>query len=103
MGARVINVESLEQARERLSLGMKRARNGVEERVLVYQYSDRNKQAITLNLMTATGVELFKELARHVDGVVETPHECGWKSAYGKVSSYSAAFVDSTIATYGQT
>jgi formyl-CoA transferase len=59
MGARVIKVESLDQARERLSLGMKRVRNGVEERVPVYQYRDRNKQAITLNLKTAKGVELF--------------------------------------------
>ena len=71
MGARVIKVESLEQARERLSLGMKRVRNGVEERVPVYQYRDRNKQAITLNLKTARGVELFKELVQRVDVVTE--------------------------------
>src|SRR5207244_13589033 len=66
MGARVIKVESLEQARERLSLGIKRARNGIEERVPVYQYRDRNKQAITLNLKTSKGVALFKELVQHV-------------------------------------
>jgi len=30
MSARVIKIESLEQAKERLSLGMKRVRNGVE-------------------------------------------------------------------------
>src|SRR5215831_2637259 len=71
MGARVIKVESLEQARERLSLGIKRQRNGVEERVPVYQYRDRNKQAITLNLKTPQGVALFKELVRHVDVVTE--------------------------------
>jgi formyl-CoA transferase len=71
MGARVIKVESLEQAKERLSLGMKRVRNGVEERVPVYQYRDRNKQAITLNLKTPQGVALFKELVQHVDVVTE--------------------------------
>src|SRR4051812_41922180 len=71
MGARVIKVESLEQAKERLSLGMKRVRNGVEERVSVYQYRDRNKQAITLNLKTPQGVALFKELVPHVDVVTE--------------------------------
>src|SRR5215510_2039369 len=71
MGARVIKVESLEQAKERLSLDMKRVRNGVEERVPVYQYRDRNKQAITLNLKTPQGVALFKELVRHVDVVTE--------------------------------
>jgi len=71
MGARVIKVESLEQARERLSLGMQRVRHGVEERVLVYQYRDCNKQAITLNLKTPKGVDLFKELVAHVDVVTE--------------------------------
>ena len=71
MGARVIKVESHEQARERLSLGRRRVRNGVEERVPVYQYRDRNKQAITLNLKTEQGVRLFKELVRKVDVVTE--------------------------------
>ena len=69
MGARVMKVESLEQASERLSLGIRRTRNGVEERVPVYQYRDRNKQAITLNLKTSQGVALFKELVQHVDVV----------------------------------
>src|SRR5215470_19347289 len=71
MGTRVIKVESLEQAKERLSLGIKRQRNGVEERVPVYQYRDRNKQAITLNLKTPKGIELFKELVQRVDVVTE--------------------------------
>jgi formyl-CoA transferase len=71
MGARVMKVESLEQASERLSLGIRRTRNGVEERVPVYQYRDRNKQAITLNLKTSQGVALFKELVQHVDVVTE--------------------------------
>lgn len=71
LGARVIKIESREQGQERLSLGMKRVRNGVEERVPVYQYRDRNKQAITLNLKTSKGVELFKELVRHADAVTE--------------------------------
>lgn len=76
MGARVIKVESLEQARERLSLGMKRVRDGVEERVPVYQYRDRNKQAITLNLKTSQGVELFNRfmtLERGSGGDVPLP------------------------------
>src|SRR5215475_2607049 len=71
MGARVIKVESQEQAKERLSLGIKRVRHGVEERVPVSQYRDRNKQAITLNLKTPQGVALFKELVQHVDVVTE--------------------------------
>jgi crotonobetainyl-CoA:carnitine CoA-transferase CaiB-like acyl-CoA transferase len=71
LGARVIKVESREQGQERLSLGIKRARNGLEERVPVYQYRDRNKQGITLNLKHPKGVELFKELVAHADVLTE--------------------------------
>src|SRR5215813_13347569 len=71
LGARVIKVESREQGQERLSLGIKRVRNGVEERVPVYQYRERNKQSITLNLKHPKGVELFNELVKHVDVVAE--------------------------------
>ena len=71
MGARVIKVESRERGRERVSLGMKRMRNGVEERVPAAQYRDRNKLGITLELKTPAGVELFKELVAHADVVTE--------------------------------
>lgn len=71
LGARVIKVESRAQARERLSLGIKRVRDGVEERVPVHQYRERNKQAITLDLKSPRGVELFKELVRRADVVAE--------------------------------
>src|SRR5438094_4786869 len=71
MGARVIKVESRDRGRERLSLGIKRQRDGVEERVPAAQYRDRNKLAITLELKTPRGVELFKELVRRADVVTE--------------------------------
>lgn len=71
MGARVIKVESREQGQQRLSTAIKRVRNGVEERVPVAQYRDRNKQGITLNLKTARGVALFKELIAHADVLTE--------------------------------
>jgi formyl-CoA transferase len=71
LGARVIKVESRERGRERLSLGIKRERNGKEERVMPAQYRDRNKQAITLELKTPQGVALFKELVKHADVVTE--------------------------------
>jgi crotonobetainyl-CoA:carnitine CoA-transferase CaiB-like acyl-CoA transferase len=71
LGARVIKVESQEQGQERLSLGIKRVRDGVEERVPVHQYRERNKRSITLNLKTPQGVELFKELVAHADVVAE--------------------------------
>lgn len=71
MGAGVIKVESPEQGQQRLATAMKRVRNGVEERVPVAQYRDRNKQGVTLNLKSAKGVALFKELVRHADVVTE--------------------------------
>src|SRR5712664_676521 len=71
MGARVIKVESPERGRERVSLGVKRRRDGVEERVPAAQYRDRNKLAITLELKTPQGVALFKELVTHADVVTE--------------------------------
>ena len=71
MGAKVIKVESREQGQQRMSTAVRRIRNGVEERVPVAQYRDRNKLGITLNLKTDQGVELFKELVRHADVVTE--------------------------------
>jgi crotonobetainyl-CoA:carnitine CoA-transferase CaiB-like acyl-CoA transferase len=71
LGARVIKIESGERGRERLSLGVKRMRDGVEERVPAAQYRERNKLAITLELKRPRGVELFKELVKHADVVTE--------------------------------
>ena len=71
LGARVIKVESRDRGRERLSLGIKRTRQGAEERVEAAQYRERNKLAITLELKTPRGVELFKELVAHADVVTE--------------------------------
>jgi formyl-CoA transferase len=71
LGARVIKVESRERGRERLSLGIKRTRAGRDERVAAAQYRERNKLAITLELKTARGVQLFKELVRRADVVTE--------------------------------
>src|SRR5262245_47731250 len=105
MGARVMKVESLEQARERLSLGIKRTRNGVEERVPVYQYRDRNKQAITLNLKTSQGVALFKELVQHVDVVTEnfsvgTMERLGL--GYTTLQTINPRLVYASITAFGQ-
>src|SRR5262245_17737844 len=71
LGARVIKVESRERGRERLSLGVKRRRNGVEERVPAAQYRERNKLAITLGVKTAQGAALFRELVARADVVTE--------------------------------
>ena len=71
LGARVIKVESRDRGRERLSLGIKRMRDGKEERVAAAQYRERNKLAVTLELKTPQGVALFKELVTRADVVAE--------------------------------
>jgi CoA:oxalate CoA-transferase len=71
LGARVIKVESRERGRERISLGIKRVRDGKEERVPAAQYRDRNKLSVTLELKTPQGVALFKQLVQRADVVTE--------------------------------
>ena len=71
MGARVIKVESRERGAERMSLGIRREREGQTERVHAAQYRDRNKLSVTLDLKHPAGVELFMELARKADVVAE--------------------------------
>src|SRR5919109_638620 len=105
LGARVIKVESREQGQERLSLGIKRVRNGVEERVPVYQYRDRNKQAITLNLKHPEGVELFKELVRRADVVAEN-FSVGTRArlglGYGTRQQVNPRLIYASITAFGQ-
>ena len=71
LGARVIKVESPERGRERVAAGVRRVHDGKEERVPAAQYRDRNKLAVTLELKTPRGLELFKELVQHADVVTE--------------------------------
>jgi len=105
LGARVIKVESRERGRERESLGIKRLRNGVEERVAPAQYRERNKLAITLELKTAKGVELFKELVGRADVVTEnfsvgTMERLGL--GYAELSRINPALIYASITAFGQ-
>jgi len=105
MGARVIKVESRERGRERVSLGVKRVRNGVEERVPAAQYRERNKLAITLELKTPKGVELFRELVARADVVTEnfsvgTMERLGL--GYGDLATVKPDLVYASITAFGQ-
>ena len=106
MGARVIKVESRERGRERVSLGVKRVRDGVEERVPAAQYRDRNKLGITLELKTPKGAELFKELVARADVVTEnwsvgTMERLGL--GYESVAGRWPRLVYCSISGFGQT
>src|SRR5215475_9781418 len=105
LGARVIKVESRERGRERMSLGVKRMRDGVEERVAAAQYRERNKLAITLELKTPRGAELFRELVGRADVVAEnfsvgTMERLGL--GYAELSRVNPALVYASITAFGQ-
>jgi crotonobetainyl-CoA:carnitine CoA-transferase CaiB-like acyl-CoA transferase len=105
LGARVIKVESRERGRERVSLGIKRVRDGVEERVPAAQYRERNKLAISLELKTPQGVALFKELVAKADVVTEnfsvgTMERLGL--GYETLREVNPAIVYASVTAFGQ-
>ncbi len=106
LGARVIKVESPERGRERVSLGVRRRRDGVEERVPAAQYRDRNKLGVTLDLKTPAGLELFRELVRRADVVTEnwsvgTMERLGL--GYEDLRRLNPRLVYASITAFGQT
>jgi crotonobetainyl-CoA:carnitine CoA-transferase CaiB-like acyl-CoA transferase len=106
LGARVIKVESPERGRERVSLGVRRRRDGVEERVPAAQYRDRNKLGVTLDLKTPAGLELFRELVQHADVVTEnwsvgTMERLGL--GYESLRRLNPRLVYASITAFGQT
>jgi crotonobetainyl-CoA:carnitine CoA-transferase CaiB-like acyl-CoA transferase len=105
LGARVIKVESRDRGRERVSLGIKRVRDGVEERVPAAQYRERNKLAVTLELKTPEGVELFKELVTRADVVTEnfsvgTMERLGL--GYERLRQVNPRIVYASVTAFGQ-
>lgn len=105
LGARVIKVESRERGSERVSLGVKRVRDGVEERVPAAQYRDRNKLGITLELKRPRGVALFKELVKRADVVTEnfsvgTMERLGL--GYEDLKAVNPGIVYASITAFGQ-
>ncbi len=105
MGARVIKVESRERGAERMSLGIKRVKDGVEERVFPAQYRERNKLAITLDLKKPKAVELFKRLARHAQVVTEnfsvgTMERLGL--GYDDLAAVNPGLIYASITAFGQ-
>ena len=106
MGARVIKVESPERGRERVSLGVRRRRDGAEERVPAAQYRDRNKLGVTLDLKTPAGADLFRELVSHADVVSEnwsvgTMERLGL--GYEDLRRVNPGLVYASITAFGQT
>ena len=76
------------------------------ERSLYFLHYNTNKRGITLNLESPDGREIFLELARHADIVVET-HRPGRMEelglGYGTLKSLNPNLIMASITPFGQT
>jgi len=71
-GADVVKVEKPGSGDPARRIGPFQGDEPHPERSGLFLYLNTSKRSITLNLKTATGVKLFKELAREADAVVES-------------------------------
>ncbi|MBI4640737.1 MAG: CoA transferase [Candidatus Tectomicrobia bacterium] len=72
LGAEVIKVEERDQAALWLMFGPRRVEDGqVKVMPSWYLYVNRNKKHMTLNLKTAKGLEILKELVKYGDVFIE--------------------------------
>jgi len=72
----------------------------------LFLYLNNNKWGITLNLRTATGVEIFKRLLTQVDVLVENKPPCFWAElglGYEAFSSINPLLIMTSITPFGQT
>jgi crotonobetainyl-CoA:carnitine CoA-transferase CaiB-like acyl-CoA transferase len=76
------------------------------ERSLYFLHWNANKRGITLDLDTADGQMLFRELARNADAVVETTRPGTMESrglGYADLAAVNPGIVLTSITTFGQT
>lgn len=107
LGAEVIKVEEREIAEFLLHVGPRRERNGEQEVIPTwYLYVMRNKQHMTLNLQEAKGREIFLELCKHADVVVENFSVGVVKRLgidYDAVRQINPRIIYASISAFGQT
>jgi crotonobetainyl-CoA:carnitine CoA-transferase CaiB-like acyl-CoA transferase len=76
------------------------------ERSGLFFYLNNNKKSVTLNLKSATGVKIFKELAKNADAVVES-FKPGTMARFGLdypiLSEINPRLVMTSISSFGQT
>src|SRR6266550_670881 len=76
------------------------------ERSLYFLHWNANKRGITLDLDTADGQTLFRELVREADAVVETSRPGTMESrglGYAALAAINPRIVVTSITTFGQT
>lgn len=107
LGAEVIKVEEREIAEFLLHVGPRRERNGVQEVVPTwFLYANRNKKHMTLNLQDPVGRDIFLELSKHADVIVENFSVGVVKRLgvdYDTVRRINPRMVYASISAFGQT
>lgn len=101
MGADVIHVE-----RPGSGDDSRRIPPFLDDVSLTYLISNRNKRSITLNLKTERGREIARELARHVDVVIESNRPGVAERLgvdYPRLSAVNPRLVMTSISGFGQT
>jgi len=104
-GADVVKVERPDRGDPARNMGPFLGDDPDREKSGLFLYLNTNKKGITLNLKTAAGVKLFKELAREADAVVEsfspgTMAELGLD--YETLEKVNPRLVMTSISNYGQ-
>lgn len=99
-GAEVIKIEHPEYGDHARNFGSKK--DGIP---LFWKTLNRNKKAITLNLSKTKGQEIFKELIKHADVVVENFRPGTfekWNIGYDVLSEVNPSLIMLRITGYGQ-
>src|SRR4030042_465320 len=105
-GAEVVKVESPDGGDPSRRLGPFYKDDPHPEKSGLFLFLNTNKRSITLNLKSATGKKIFKELVKHVDILVEnfSPHVMpGLGLDYEALEKINPGLVMTSISNFGQT
>jgi len=105
-GADVIKIERPGSGDPARSMGPFQGDDPHPEKSGLFFYLNTNKRGVTLNLKTPTGREIFKELVKGADVLVESfrPHVMpGLGLSYEEMKKVNPGLVMSSVTSFGQT
>jgi CoA:oxalate CoA-transferase len=105
LGAEVIKVEKPGEGDGARRLGPFCKNDPNIEKSILFLYLNTGKKSITLNLKSATGAQIFKELVKHADMVTENFEPRVLPSLgldYGTLSGINPKIVMTSISNFGQ-
>jgi crotonobetainyl-CoA:carnitine CoA-transferase CaiB-like acyl-CoA transferase len=100
-GAEVIKVETVDEGEPNREIGLKR--DGVS---VFFANTHRGKKSLTLNLKSSEGLQIFMQLAREADVIIEAFRPGVAKRLgvdYESVIKHSPSIVYASISAFGQT